>query len=357
MTELLIAIAVVVFGSAFWSGSEAALFSISVVKVRQLAQDQVPGAQALLRIKENMSRPISTIVIMNNIFNIVGSIFVGIIAGSFLDDQGVGVVSGVLTLLVIIFAEIIPKTLGERYAERIALSIARLITFLTLVMSPLIWLIEHVVRPITGDKPRLTTNEAEIQLLAQIGRQEGTIERDEALLIERVFRLNDATAASLMTPRINITYLHGEQTLGDAQERIVESQHTRMLVIDKSVDDVVGIVRKDELLAAIVRGDLTQNVADLAHPARFIPEMVRADSLLEIFRATREHLAVVVDEFGGVSGVVTLEDVVEVLTGEILDETDTVEDPRKLLRRPLSIDGIPSPLVETPEPTPPNDEP
>jgi CBS domain containing-hemolysin-like protein len=204
---------------------------------------------------------------------------------------------------------------------------------LTKVMFPLVWLIERIVSPITKGAPRMTTNEAEIALLAQIGHQEGTIERDEAALIQRVFRLNDTTAGMLMTPRVSLTYLRGDQTLAEARERIIGSPHTRMLVIGDSIDDVLGIARKGVLLVAIVEGNTGKLISELAQPAQFVPEMVRADKLLQTFRETHEHLAVVVDEFGGVAGVITLEDVVEVLTGEIVDETDLVVDMQELARQ------------------------
>jgi CBS domain containing-hemolysin-like protein len=251
---------------------------------------------------------------------------VGAIAAGVLGDQWLAVFSGILTFLVIIFSEIIPKTLGERYSERIALIVARPVSTLAWLFTPLVWAIERLTAPITKGKRLPTTNEAEIQLLAKIGQQEGIIESDESEMIQRVFRLNDATAGSLMTPRVNITYLHGDATLDEAKEDILGSQHTRIIVINESIDDVLGIALKDELLAAMIAGKFDQPVADFTREARVVPESVRADKLLEVFRQTRQHLAVVIDEFGGVAGVVTLEDVLEVLTGEIVDETDRVVD-------------------------------
>lgn len=337
MVELLIAASIIILGSALASGTEAALFSVPIIRVRQLAESNVPGASALLSIKEKMSRPISTIVIFNNIFNIVGSIIVGGMAANVLggDQLLVGAFSALLTLAVIIGAEIIPKNLGERYSEPISLFVARPVASLTVVMFPLVWLIERIVAPITRGPTRMSTNEAEIKLLAQIGQQEGSIESDEAQLIQRVFRLNDMTARSLMTPRVSLTYLHMDKTLAECREQIINSQHSRILVIGESIDDVQGIVLRSHMLQALVEGQPEKTVAQLARPARFVPELVRADKLLEIFRESHEHLAVVVDEFGGIAGVVSLEDVLEVLTGEIVDETDRVIDMQARARRRL----------------------
>jgi CBS domain containing-hemolysin-like protein len=333
MLELLGAVFVVVAGSALCSGSEAALFSVPIIKVRQMAESNVPAARMLLQIRENMSRPIATIVILNNIFNIVGSIVVGGIAAETLGDAWLGVFSGALTLAVIIGAEIIPKTLGERYAEAIALFIARPVAILTRLMLPLVWTIERLVAPITRGKLRPVTNEAEIELLAQIGQQEGSIEGDEAALIQRVFRLNDLTAGMIMTPRVILTSAYGHQTLAEAKPHIINSPHSRILVVGESIDEVLGIVFKNEFLLALIEGQQERLLTELTRPARFVPETVRADHLLTSFQESHEHLAVVVDEFGGVAGVVTLEDVLEVLTGEIVDETDRVADMQEWARQ------------------------
>ncbi len=337
MTELLFAVFLVLASSAICSGSEAALFSMPLVRTRQLAQSGGGPAQALLRIRENMSRPIATIVILNNIANIVGSIVVGNIAGRVLGNEWLGVFSGVLTFLVIIFSEIIPKTLGERYSEPIALFIARPVQAITLLLTPLVWLIERLTAPITRSARLPTTNEAEIALLARIGHQEGIIERDESLMIERVFRLNDTRAADLMTPRVNVTYLHGHSILGEVKKQIMRSQHSRIVVIGDSIDDVQGIVLKSNLLEALVKGQDDKPIAHFKRDAQFVPESVRADHLLARFQQSRNHLCVVIDEFGGLAGVVTLEDVLELLTGEIVDETDTVvdlqEDARRRIKR------------------------
>lgn len=333
MTTLAIAVFCVILGSALCSGSEAALFSTSIVKVRQLAQESVTGAQALLRIRENMSRPIATIVILNNVFNIVGSIVVGGIAADVLGEEWLGVFSGLLTFAVIIGSEIIPKTIGERYAVPIALAIATPVVALSKLMLPIVWLIEKLVSPITRGALRPVTNEAEIKLLAHIGQQEGSIEEDEAALIERAFRLNDTTAGMLMTPRVGLTFLPGNKTLFEIKDLIIASQHTRMLVIGDSIDEIVGIVLKQELLLALIEGKTDQTIDQMKRTVRFVPMSARADKLLTMFQEKREHLAVVIDEFSGVAGVVTLEDVLEVLTGEIVDETDQVVDLREWARQ------------------------
>ncbi|MGF1589045.1 MAG: hemolysin family protein [Pleurocapsa sp.] len=333
MLALIIAVIVVLSGSAFCSGAETALLSISPIKVRQLAQSKKPAALALASIRLHINRPIATVVILNNIFNIVGSITIGSLISQILGNAWLGVFSAILTFLIIIFGEILPKVLCQRYAESVCLVVAIPINFLTLIFTPLVWLLEQVTAPFTKANNLPTTDEAEIKFLTNIGFQEGVIEDDEAEMIQRVFQLNDLNASDLMTPRIITTYLQGDQTLNECQSEIIKSQHTRILVIDATIDNVTGLVLKDELLTAMIEGNGDRQINNLQRPVHFVPETNRADKLLKVFQENREHLAVVLDEYGGVAGVVTLEDVLEVLTGEIVDETDRNVDLQEIARK------------------------
>ena len=333
MLALIIVVTVVLLGSAFCSGTETALLSISPIKVRQLAQSKKPAALALASIRLHINRPIATIVILNNIFNIVGSIMIGSLTTKVLGDAWLGIFSGVLTFLIIVFGEIVPKTLCQRYAEPVSLFVAIPIRFLTFIFTPLVWLVEHVTAPLVKGNENPSTDEAEIKFLTNLGFQEGVIEDDEAEMIQRVFQLNDLNASDLMSPRIIVTYLKGDQTLNECQKEIIKSQHTRILVINETIDEVTGLVLKDELLTAMIEGNGDRQIDTLKRAVHFVPETNRADKLLKVFQENREHLAVVLDEYGGVAGVVTLEDVLEVLTGEIVDETDRNVDLQEIARK------------------------
>lgn len=333
MLTLAIAILIMIAGSALCSGTETAILSVSPLKARQLAQSNKPAAVALLAIRQKVNRPIATIVILNNLFNIVGSILIGSIAANVFGDALLGVFSGVLTFLVILLGEILPKTVGERYAIPIGLMVAIPVRTLTWLFTPIVWLLEHLTAPFVSKHPGPITDETEIKLLAAIGHQEGIIEADEAEMIRRVFRLNDTKAANIMTPRVALTALPADIAIADLRQDILDSQHSRILVFEQDIDHVVGIVLKYELLEALLREQGTAAVGSLVRPVRFVPEGEPSDQLLQRFQSAREHLAVVVDEYGGVSGVVTLEDVLEVLTGEIVDETDRNIDLQSLARQ------------------------
>ncbi len=331
MAALVGAILAVLLGSGLCSGSETALLSVQEVRVRQRADEGGRAARSLLEIKQHLARPISAIVVLNNIFNIVGSIAVGTIAAQVFGQQWVGVVSGVLTFLVILFAEIMPKTLGERYAEQVSLAVAVPVRGLTWLMTPIVVLFEILMRPLTRGERSPSISEAEIRILARIGRSEGVIEDDEVEMIQRVFQLNDRTARELMTPRAALTWLDADDTVADVRREILASEHTRILVNPGELDDTEGVALKHELLAALL-DDPGSTVGDHVRPVVAVPWIARADDLLRRFQDQREHLALVIDEYGGLIGVVTLEDVIEVLTGPIVDETDRRPDLRRFAR-------------------------
>lgn len=326
MTALVIAVLLVLLSSAICSGTEAALFSVPKVRARQLAQEHPKAGTALLRIQESMLRPIATIVIFNNIANISGSMAVGAIAKDVFEDSLMGIFSGVMTFLVILFSEIIPKSLGEQYNDKISLFVSVPLLRLTWMLTPILYLLEKMTAPFQREDQGYSTNEAEIRLLARLGQHEGIIEKDEGEMIQRVFELNDLTAGDLLTPRVVMTALRAHETLEEVKAEVLASRHSRMIVVGETVDEIKGFVLKAELLRAMLESDESRCVGEFVQKVTFVPRQIKADALLVKFRTKRQHLAVVLDEFGGVAGVISLEDVLEVLTGQIMDETDAVED-------------------------------
>lgn len=329
MLELGIVVALVIIASAICSGTEAALFSLRVSKARELAEKSNNG-KVLRNIKENPDRPTSAIVIFNNIANIVGTFYITVLATKCLSESTQTWFPWLLTAAIILFSELMPKMLGVRHAATISSVMARPLYLTTLLMTPLVWLIEKLTVKLMGATQPMRTNEDEIRLMTSVGEQCGAIEDDEAEMIHKIFQLNDKKAGDIMTPRTEITYVQCISTLGEAKQQVVDSQHSRIVVIGETVDDVQGIVLKSTVLQAIVEGkpDST-TICDLCEEAQFVPQGMQADELLELFKQSRRHLAVVLDKFG-VVGVVTIEDVIEVITGEIMDETDTHEDMREV---------------------------
>ena len=330
MTSLLFAVLAVLIASALASGTEAALFAVGTPEVLAAVDKRRRGALTLRRLQKDLTRPIMAIVIWNNIANIGGSILVGSLAAKQLGSAWLGAFSALLTFLVILFSEIIPKTLGERNALTVGLWIAQPVTLLTRALFPFIVLVELLVRPIAPPADR-RTSEDEIRALTRQGGREGVIEADENELIQRVFRMNDTTAGMILTPMPQVDSLEASRPIGDLSAWTRDVTHTRIPL--HSADDitsVVGVVNVRWILQALADGRHEQPVAALAQDPWFVPSSMAVDDLLREFQTRKQHLAVVVDGLGTLQGVVTLEDVLEELVGEIEDETDL--ETRELVR-------------------------
>lgn len=331
MTTFLILTLIVISGSAFFSGLEAALFAISQSKVEVLRTQNKRGANSLYKIKETMSRPITVIVIFNNIFNIVGSIYVGVAAASTFGNAYLGIVSGLLTLLIIIFGEIIPKTIGENNSEKISLMCAPFLLFLTKVLYPVVRLFELITSRLVKNKS--IVSEEEIQMMSHLGSIEGSIEDDEKEMIENVFSLNDKSARDIMTPRSMMYAKQKGLKIGDIKEELYEESFSRIPVYGEDNDDIAGLVFRVELLSALAKDKQDTKIDDYMKEVIYVDEDMRVDHLLPFFQKKKTHLAIVKNEFGETSGLVTLEDVLEELVGEIIDETDDIVDSREQARK------------------------
>ena len=326
MTTLIILALAVVIGSGLFSGIEAALFAVPRSRVLLLSEQKKPGAEALAYIKNNLQKAIIVIVIANNIINIVGSIYVGVVAANIFGDAKIGIISAVLTLLIIIFGEILPKTIGENYSEQIGLTISRPLIFLITIFTPLVWLISQLTKRFTT--ARKIVSEEELHMLSELGHLEGSIEEDERDIIQKVFTLNDMTAHDIMTPRTQMVGFQKDSTLQKLREEIFDLVNTRIPVYGEDYDDIVGLCYRRNLLIALAKDEDNRPIESFVQETLYVHEDMRVDDLLQLFLSRREHIAIVKDEFEGTSGLVTLEDVLEQLVGEIVDETDEVVDTR-----------------------------
>ncbi len=320
--KLFSTIIIVLAGSAVCSMIEAALFSISLGKAKILFEQKKIGSVSLVKVKENMHRSITVIVIFTNIFNIVGSMIVGLMAVDILGSAWIGVVSGTFTFLVIVFSEILPKTLGTTYSVPIALYTAKPLLLAVKIFSPVVWFIDLFTKPFWVKKRIIS--EEEIKILSHLGHIEGSIEADEKEMIQKVFTLNDLTARDIMTPRTVIEALEADEILNNLEKEIYSLPHSRLPVYDDDLDNIIGVCHQRDLLIALSKGEGLKKVRDFIRSDRLLSvfEKIRLDELIPLFQKQKTHLAIVTDEFGGTAGVVTLEDVLEQIVGEIVDETD-----------------------------------
>lgn len=328
MFNLILLASGVVLLSGMLSMVEAALFSYSVTKARVAARRRTAkkSAKIALEIREKPFRAIATFVVLSTTVSTAGSILVGSYAASLFSSWGVGAFSAALTFFAIIFSEILPKNIGERWSHVIFPIAAVPLKGLSLALGPLVKIFEIIAKPFTIGASPFMTSEEEIALLTEVGASEGTIEPREAEMIQRVFKLNDITAGDMMTPKPFVEMIDGAKILREIAEFIKSAKHSRFPVYEGDINNIIGIVHQRDLVGGIVSGDFDKRVSEYAREAVIVPELRLADDLLRDFQEKRSHLAVVVSDFGNIVGVVGLEDVLEELVGEIIDEKDVAPE-------------------------------
>lgn len=324
MTSLLLIVLTVIVLDSIVSASEAAIFSIPLNRVRQLAEKK-SSAKVLLSLKESMARPIATLIALSNLITILGSVFVGWITSRLLGEFWVGVVGAILTFLIMIFAEIIPKRLGEKYAEPISLVMARPIRAVAVIFNPIVKVIEKITGPFLP-KGEISISREDLAFLTHQGAKEGSIKPYEERMIEGIFKLSDVTAGDMMTPKPFVFFLDGRKTLKEVLPLLQKENHSRIPVYEENKDKVIGIVHQRELLRALTDGKGDTLVKDYIKKPLVVPESRLGEDLLRDFLSAKIHLAVVVDDYGAVAGVVGLEDVLEEIVGEIVDEKDVTPE-------------------------------
>ena len=322
MLSLIILFFVVILASAVCSMTEAALLSLPSIRARILLDEKRHGSKDLMFLKEHISMTIASIVIVNNAINIIGSIFIGQQIAKKFGDQWLGLASTVLTFTIIVCGEIIPKTIGERYKARVSLYTAKFVRVLVWILKPFVLFVTFVTRPFVLNKGLPGVTEDEIKMMLKLGRDSGTVEMDEAVLCDRVFRLNDLRAFQIMKPIDQIFALPADRTLGELREEIINSRFSRLAVFDKDPKDFVGMVQHRVLLREIAKDNYSAKLREFMAIPIFVNWFTRADELLEKFQVHHQHLFIVQDTHGKDVGLVTMEDVLEELFGEIYDEKD-----------------------------------
>ena len=317
--------------SGFFSSSETALFSISRTKARHLAK--LPGkANALIkRMKDDPHRLLSTILIGNNVVNVAASAIAAQLAIDLFRDYAIGSASSyaigavtvVMTFLILVFGEVIPKSTATRNSVLIARMVIFPIYWCSILFRPIVLFLDFIPK-ITGKiKQTPSVTEEELMTFVEVVEEEGEIKEQEKELIHNIFEFDDTNASEIMTPRADMFVIEADAPLD--LKAIAESGYTRIPVTEESIDNVVGILNVKDLLSFQAQGETVTNVRQVMRPPYFVPEHKKLDSLLGQFKKRKTHMAIVVDEHGGVSGLITMEDALEELVGEIRDETDKEE--------------------------------
>ena len=333
MVELIIAVSVAVIISACCSLFEAVLYSVPTRHIETMIQDGKPGGRIFKELREDVERPITAILSLNTIAHTAGAAIAGSAATTVFGHQWLGYFSLFFTLVILIFSEIIPKTAGVVYARPLIPFVSLPLKWLVRLMAPAIWLCSHITGLIARDKVPESISSDELKTLARLSLRTGGIKKYQEEVIDNILSLNTGTVKDVMTPRTVVFSLSEHLTLEEASEKSTGWEHSRFPVYHNDMEDIVGIVLTKELFIALSEGKKDTPLTDLMMPVHFVVETAKLNNVLMEFMESRQKLFVVIDEYGGLSGLISLEDILEEILGrEIMDESDQVADKRKLAR-------------------------
>ena len=313
--------------SALCSTLEATLLSTPLSYITGLEEQGVRGASRLKKLKQNSDRPISAILCLNTIANTVGASIVGSLVYEVYGDAIVGVFSTIFTLCILIFSEIIPKTIGTSYWRSLAIPASVIINAMIFISFPLVWILEHMQRLISSHSTQVSVSREDISAMVSVATEEEVIEKDEKTMIQNLLKLDEVTAHEVMTPSTVVEMAEGQMTIREFYDS-ADLTHSRILVYDDDNDDyVVGYALRQDVLEKMAEDKFSTTVREITRPILSFPEDEPLGNIWEKLLAKKEHISVIIDEYGTFRGIVTLEDVIETMLGqEIVDETDEVVD-------------------------------
>lgn len=313
--------------SGFFSASETALMSLSKIRIRHMVDEGIKGAKLLEKLLEDPNKLLGGILIGNNIVNIGASSLASTLAYRIFGDSGVAVATGIMTILVLIFGEITPKSLAKQNAEKISLLVAPIINLVVIIFKPLVWLFSNVsgliIKLFGGDlsKTEPFITEEELKTMVDVGEEEGVLEVEEKEMIFNVFEFGDLQVKDIMVQRVNVVAVNVTSTYEEVLKVIKDEQFSRIPVYNESIDDIVGVLNVKDLILLESDKENFDVTKYMREPFRTF-EFKKITELFSEMKTTRNHIAVVLDEYGGTVGIVTIEDLIEEIVGEIEDEYD-----------------------------------
>jgi putative hemolysin len=348
----LVLLALLIVLNAFFSASEIAVISVPKLRLKQLIDSGNKTASVLFRLADDSSRFLATIQIGVTLMGFLASATAAVSLSAGLaeliklipiegvqnvaEGLSVALITILLSLIVLVFGELVPKSIGLAHSERIALLVARPINFLARLAAPLVrflvWIANLIAKPFGGQPRRgmpIVTQE-EIKTLVDAGEEGGVIEEEEKEMIYSIFEFGETVAREVMVPRMDVLAIDVEMPLLEALDTVIKHNHSRVPIYQDSIDNIVGILYAKDLLKVLhERGRVGANevhLADIVRPAAFAPESKKVSELFEEMQKRRIHMAIVIDEYGGTAGIVTIEDILEEIVGEIQDEYDQAEE-------------------------------
>ena len=328
--EFEIPLLVVLIGlSGFFSGLEVALVGVRISKIEQMVKDKVKGATSLLKLKTNPSRMMASVNLGNNLVNVAATAIATDIALKIFGNDGLAIVIGIMTFLILIFGEITPKTYCNANAAKIAVRYSTVLLAFSYAFYPVVRILEGITKGIirltgSSDNPPGLT-EDEIKGVIDQGLKDKAIEKQESELVHGALNFDDIVIRSVMTPRTKMFTLNSKKMLFEALPEINNSGFSRIPVFSENSDNIIGIVHVRDVLKTLENDEKVISLEEIMREPIFVSQEKRVSDLLKEMQGRQTHMAIVVDEFGGVEGCVTLEDLLEEIVGEIRDEKDTVQ--------------------------------
>ena len=328
----IILLVILLVGSGFFSASETALMSLSRIKMRHMEEDGVKGAKLVSSLVEDSNRLLTSILIGNNIVNIAATSIATSLFTATLGAQGVAMATGVMTVLVLIFGEITAKTISANNPEKASLVVSKPIKFFVIILTPVVWVFNIITKVIfklfgvddNGVKPFIT--EEELKTMVNVSHEEGLLEIEEREIINNVFEFGDMQAKEAMVQRLDIVAIDMEDSYDEIIELFKTEKLSRMPVYEETIDDIIGTLNIKDIIflsdEEIENFDIKKYIRD----PFFTYEFKKITQLLEEMKKDKSQMAIVVDEYGGTAGLITIEDLVEVIVGDIEDEYDEEED-------------------------------
>lgn len=323
---------------------EAVLLSVTPSYIKRKEQDDPPSGKLLAKLKNDIDRPLSAILTLNTIAHTVGAIGVGAQAGKLFGSNSVSflgvsltyesIIAAVMTLAILLLSEIIPKTLGANNWKSLAPITARSLRVLIWILKPLVWLSNLLAKLLNKGKVKSVLSKQDFAAMAEVVTESGEISGSDYTLIKNVLQYDDLTANDVMTPRTVMVMADESQTLKDYYENNQPFVFSRIPLFAESQDTITGLLLKDDLLQNLVEGKAEEPLSAIRREVNFVPGTASLRTVFDNLNEKREHLAIVIDEYGGVMGLVTLEDIIETLFGmEIMDETDSISDLQAYARK------------------------
>ena len=321
----IVILAILVILSAIFSGTETALMSVNMIKVRSMVKQKKKGSDVLYRIKQNPHKLLITILIGNNLANISAASLATVVFTDMFGSAGVGIATGIVTFFILVFGEITPKTFSTQNAVRVSLYMARPIEILSYILYPFVLFFEAISRlmsKLLGSKKEKKLSEEELRTIVTMGREEGLLSREVAEMMHNILEFEEIKVTNVMTPKAKIHMIDGNRKLKEVIDSIVKLPYSRYPVYLGGKEKIIGIIDVDDVLKYVKNKRLGVKVKNIIRKIYFVPESKEIDELLTEFEGKDVPMAMIVNEYGEVSGLVTVEDILEEIVGDIFDKSE-----------------------------------